>query len=224
MYDKSFPLQNQVSGGTKSNMSLQQDVLDTIGPDGVERGELRAKVGNVSQADLDAAVNALLRAGKLRLVFGRYEVISSARPPSADEELAANLGPAKRVCQHCNVEKVLETEFSKSNLGMGYLKTCKTCVWTRAKAGKSQKGSPPTATREAIKVTAPILEAPPASTRAQSSAPLDPALENAKAKRQAALNRIQVLQVDLANEQSVVSRCDEFLKLHAEFAFAVGAD
>jgi hypothetical protein len=61
-------------------MSIQIDVLDAIGPDGIEKSLLREKVGNVGQSELDVAVNALMRAGRLRSSFGRYEIIPSKRP------------------------------------------------------------------------------------------------------------------------------------------------
>jgi hypothetical protein len=204
-------------------MSLQQDVLDSIGPQGVERDKLRERVGNIGQGELDVAVNALLRAQRLRLTFGRYEVVASnrplgtmptrAQPPTATEELAANIGPATRVCQDCGDPKELEKEFSRSNLGKGYLKTCKRCVGKRSHAGKAQ-GSAPTAAAAppAIKVTSPIAEEPPPVP------PLGSACENAKARRQAALNKIAMLELDLANQRAVVTRCDDFLVLHAEFA------
>ncbi len=206
-------------------MSLQQDVLDSIGPQGVEKDKLRERVGNIGQGELDVVVNALLRAQRLRLTFGRYEVVASnrplgtmptsAQPPTAAEELAANIGPAMRVCQDCGEPKELEKEFSLSNLGKGYLKTCKKCVGKRSHRGKAQQDSAPTAVaaRPAIKVTlSPTAQDPPPAP------PLDSACENAKARRQAALNKIAMLEVDLANQRAVVTRCDDFLALHAEFA------
>jgi|SRR5581483_11805531 len=218
-------------------MSLQQDVLDSIGPEGVAKEKLREKVGNIGQAELDCVLNALLRAQRVRLSFGRYEVVSSGRslgsmpstarppdeskpasatqmsPPTAAEELAANIRPATRVCQDCKAEKELEKEFSRSNLGTGYLKTCKECIGKRVAAGtkKAQSNPPsPATTGTTIKVSAPIPAPPPPK--------LDQAAENAKAIRQAALNRIALLEVDLANQRSLVTRCDAYLKLHAEFA------
>ena len=61
-------------------MSLQQEVLDTIGPEGIEKDRLREKVGNIGQSELNMAVNAPMRAGRLRLTFGRYEIVESKRP------------------------------------------------------------------------------------------------------------------------------------------------
>ncbi|MDB6102558.1 MAG: hypothetical protein JWO52_2557 [Gammaproteobacteria bacterium] len=42
--------------------------------------------------------------------------------------------------------------------------------------------------------------------------------ENAKAQKATALNEIAVLQVELANQQSIVTRCDEFFALYERFA------
>lgn len=86
-------------------MSIQQDVIDTIGPGGIEKERLRERVGNIGEGELNCVVNALMRAGRLRLVFGRYEIVESKRPlgdtrgrppartlPSPDNSVSAPLG------------------------------------------------------------------------------------------------------------------------------------
>ena len=50
----------------------------------------------------------------------------------------------------------------------------------------------------------------------------DRVFEQASTSRQRALNRIEVLQVELANERAKVARCDEFLRLYSEFAQGAG--
>jgi len=42
--------------------------------------------------------------------------------------------------------------------------------------------------------------------------------ERVKVQRQEALNRIQLLQVELVNAQLSLARCDEFLRLYQHFS------
>lgn len=41
----------------KGSVSLQQDVLYTIPPDGIEKDQLRERVGNIGQAELDVVTD-----------------------------------------------------------------------------------------------------------------------------------------------------------------------
>lgn len=87
-------------------MSIQTEILDTIGEDGIEVGALRARLGNLGTNELNCAINSLLRAKRIRFLHerNRYEIILSTRPlggmphtgrpPNAQEEAAASLQPA----------------------------------------------------------------------------------------------------------------------------------
>lgn len=184
-------------------MSIQQDILETIGANGVEKGQLREKVGNIGQDELDCAVNALMRARRLRLTFGRYKVIDSDRAlgdmrtgalPTAAEDAAASLRPAaRRVREECKAEK---------DAG-GQVTT--------------------------IHVTAPVLVKPKEGTpesvqavngehAAVSSPAADGVLERVTADRARALNRIAVAEVDLANLRARVAEYDGFLEMYRRFA------
>lgn len=63
----------------------------------------------------------------------------------------------------------------------------------------------------------------PCSADASSAASTQPVLadsvlERARAKRQEALNRITLLEVELANERAKITRCEQFIELYSEFS------
>lgn len=127
-------------------MSLQEDVLETIGPEGIEKDRLRERVGNIGQEELEGTVNVLMRAGRVRLAFGRYETIqangkhqeTSSPIPGAEEEAPANLQPATRVCNRCGEPKELNAEnFSRNR--HGFLRICKRCYRLAVSAGSKGK-------------------------------------------------------------------------------------
>lgn len=68
-------------------MPIQQDILDTIGEDGIETSRLYGAVGNIGQRELDCAVHALMRANRIRQTEGsagkpaRYELVRLAPGP-----------------------------------------------------------------------------------------------------------------------------------------------
>ena len=273
-------------------MSMQQDVLDTIGVEGIDKDQLYAKVGNIAQGELDGIVLQLQRAGRVRLAFGRYEVTGGTRadrpgaianqhptpthsspPPTAAEEAAANLKPPTRVCARCSAEKELNTKnFSRNR--HGFLNICKPCYQLALTAGREGKcihngsGGVEADTREQSPSPDRVSEGGRGTTRKSSVLPGQPAddsvklndprgscappavsivtpgttltgegsqspvgepsrsrelrpdgvLERAQAKRSAALNRITVLEVDVANLRSTVTECDLFLEMYGRFA------
>lgn len=120
-------------------MSIQRDILETIGPDGIETARLREAMGNVRGEELNAAVTMLQQARRVRVIKAdagdRYELISSTRqPPTAAEEAAASLrpSPATRVCEECKAEKDLEKDFSRNRHGP--LRICRVCQGKRISA------------------------------------------------------------------------------------------
>jgi hypothetical protein len=92
---------------------LQERVLSVL----VERGAVKAKelhhwLAGVDHIALDCALNALLRANKVSLALGSYEVVrlgekdvvrrkGEPAPPSAQDEAAASLTPASPKTAHC---------------------------------------------------------------------------------------------------------------------------
>lgn len=174
-------------------MSIQQDILDTIGNEGIEIGALQNKVGNVGANELDCAVTALIRARRVRVVDNRYEVIPSTRhlgqmhthgdlPPSAEEEAAASLRPAisaKSLAKRSTVN------------GSG--------------------GAHPADVRPA-EPSAPSVAASTHPTLAPS------VIDRVQERRQKALNRIALLEVEGENLWSEVRDCEKFLELYERFA------
>ena len=209
-------------------MSMPQDVLDTIGPGGIPKEQLLEKVGNIGQADLDNTLNQLMRAGRVRLAFGRYETIELSKAksvPTAEEEAEANLRPAPRTCDRCGVEKDLNKENFSSNRH-GFLKICKRCYSLAVSAGSKGKIIPVATPQNKVPATPGATltgegSHPPAGepSRSRELRPVpDGVYERAKAKRAAALNRIAVLEVDLANERTKAAECDRFLELYEHYA------
>lgn len=207
--------------------SLQQEVLDAIGLEGVPRKSLREKVGNVGENELDVAVNALLRARRVTFLDGRLKVIPSTRllgslphtgrPPAASDELASPTAQEeaaaslrsdankKKTCEECQIDK------DEGNFAVRHskpTKICKSCMRKLIAAGKEAKQG--RALAAADSTTAKAIPKQPVIA--------DRAFELARTKRQAALNRIQIIQVDLANQQSIVQECDQFLELYQRFA------
>lgn len=130
-------------------MSIQQEIIDTIGAKSVEVGALRAAMGNIGASELDVALNALLRAKRIRVVSNRYEVIPSTsplgamphsgRPPTAEEEAAASLLPVNRVCVTCGPPAQALCEFRLVGPGNSRSTECNKCHGKRVRAGQSKQ-------------------------------------------------------------------------------------
>lgn len=204
-----------------ARMSLTQDVLETIGVDGVEKDRLREKVGNITQVELDRVVNELSRAGKLRQV-GTYYFRTGSTPASIVVDGNVTVGgevsaPEMRTCRRCGSEKELnKANFSRN--GHGFMRICKVCYGAAISAGSKGRGRP------AVEITgkdgAPIL-----MVRAQvpeSSVPIykltDPLVDRVKADQQADRNRVTLLEVDVANLRSRIAEREQFLALYERFA------
>lgn len=213
-------------------MSIQQDILETIGPDGIEVGGLQKAVGNVGANELRCAVDALLRARRLQINDGRYLVVPSTRPlggmphtgrpPSAEEEAAQSLQPAQPVRFHSARKKTVNdgTRVSGEAPYKG--------------SGSTPRGDNPGSNPERAflngsggvepgdgRENAPIGS--PVSADTSSAASLRPVLANhvferAQAKRREALNRLALLKVDVANVEMAIAECDRFLELYERFA------
>lgn len=281
-------------------MSIQSDILDTIGTGGVEVSALRERLGNIGANELDLAVNALMRARRIKIVLNRYEVIPSkrplggmphtGRPPSAEEEAAASLLPVTRVCITCQGPPQALHQFRFVGPGNERAKECNTCHGKKIQAGNPKKRgqvatrlsaepvvfhsaqreteSPreggdnrdvsterhqPSAaaseTSESYSRSDPREDArtparpdvasphvvskangssgeglhpcdPPASSSAASLHPVlsDAVLDRVKTQRQMSLNKIALLEVQVANERSRLNECDTFLGLYERFA------
>jgi len=164
-------------------MSIQQDILDTIGEGGIGVKALRDGLGNVGANELDVAINALQRAKRVRVVNDRYEVIVSTRPlggmyrggrqqQSSHEQPAESFRPAT------------VSQDSKAQISLG-----ESLIKPHEYLGAS---------------TQPVIA--------------ERVFERVKSRRQAAVNRIAILEVELANHRSKLSECDQFLRLYERFA------
>jgi len=239
-------------------MSIQQDILDTIGATGIGVKVLRERLSNIGGNELDIAINALQRAKRVRVVNECYEVIPSTRPlggmphtgrpPSAEEEAAASLLPVTRVCITCRGEPQPLHQFRFIGPGNERARECNACHGKRTQAGNPKKrGQRATTSSEGAKINTPVNataagqnpevivfhsacreDAPVNGSGAEhstaSSQPViaDRVFERVKAQRQAALNRIAILEVELANERSKFSECEQFLRLYERFSQGAG--
>lgn len=126
-------------------MSIQQEVLDCIGPDGINARDLRARLGNIPQGELDVCTNALMRSQKLSLTFGRFELVGARpvqaeAPPNAQEEAAVSLlQPVSRVCVTCGGKPQAPHEFRFVGPGDARAKECNTCHGKKAQAGQAKQ-------------------------------------------------------------------------------------
>lgn len=130
-------------------MSIQQDVLDTIGSEGIAVESLLEAVGNVGPQELQVTVNALSRARRIQVVEGRYQVVSAkrplgdmphtGRPPTAQEEAAASLLPMTRVCVTCGGAPQALCEFRLVGPGNARALECNTCHGKKSRAGMAKK-------------------------------------------------------------------------------------
>lgn len=208
------------------------------------------------------------------------QAVAKSLPPTAAEEAAASLQPAKRTCDRCGRSKELNAEnFSRNR--HGFMLICKACYGASVSAGHKGKLLPmpdktvaaltriatvetntvpaavspedsaraePAGSRELsptqnskdipregdnrdvsaerCRSTAAVLGTPGSYSRSDLSEDVQtpagsgiasPALSNARAQRQAALNRIAALEVELANERGRVERCERFIEMWKEF-------
>jgi hypothetical protein len=134
-------------------VSIQRDIIDTIGPEGLAVTALRAKMGNIGNNELDLAVRALMRGKRLRIVAveltegqyeNHYELLPSKvplgrmpnhPPPSAAEELAVNLRSPTRICITCARPPQPLCEFRLISRGERAL-VCNTCHGKKTAAGQ----------------------------------------------------------------------------------------
>jgi hypothetical protein len=186
-------------------VSIQSDILDTIGTGGIGVKALRERLGNIGANELDVAINALQRAKRVRIVNERYEVVASTRPlggmphtgrpPSAEEEAAASLSPAPvkfHSARRDNGVEVLKVGHQTVNL-----------AGTPPIAGSSPANSTINSRASVDASTAPLIA--------------DRVFERVKAQRQEALNKIALLQVELVNQQAIVAERDTFLEMYERF-------
>lgn len=296
-------------------MSIQEDILDTIGASGIGVKALRERMSNIGGIELDVAVRALQRAKRITVVNERYEVAPSTRslgamphtgrPPSAEEEAAASLfQPVTRVCITCQGPPQPLHRFRFIGPGNERARECNACHGKKTQAGQVKKrgkrseyaGSNPacraddskagvvagtegmhpssatngsvqpqvhdgSVTTTSVSAAAParvssgngsvapivfhsarretnhcdiaqsverlaVNEDVPGSSpgvAASSGASTQPTvssdvLERVKAHRQMSLNKIALLEVQVANERSRLKECDEFLRLYERFA------
>jgi hypothetical protein len=132
-------------------VSIQTEILDTIGDGGIEVAELRGKLGNVGANELSDAVNELIRGRFLRVADNRYVVVKK-KPPTADEELAANLGPVMRVCVTCKGEPQPLQQFRVVGPGEKRADECNGCWRKRARVKRPREWPMPD-----INVSAPVV-------------------------------------------------------------------
>lgn len=227
---------------------------------------------------IDCGLSALLRANKVKISgTGCYTLVKPtarihvdapeiprrmvmASPPTAAEELAANLQPTILVCARCCIPKP-ECDFQLLTNG-ARLKTCHVCHGERAREGRRQAkerreaaavrvetngtealkvaqqtvnlpGTPPTAGSIPAGSTSfdiaqsverlPVTKDVPGSSAGVAANSPQPVIaehifERVKAQRQGSLNRIALLEVDLANERARMQECEEFVRLYQRFA------
>lgn len=190
-------------------MSIQADIIETIGTDGIEVNALRQRFGNIGSNELYVAVNALLRARRVRVVADRYEVVPSTRPlgemshtgrpPSAQEEAEASLRPLSGAPTKRRQAGVTVNGTEALKVGRRAVAP----VSTPLVAGSSPAGS-------TISYSSPAASTHPIIA--------DRVFERVKAQRQMSLNKVALLDVQLANERSKISECDTFLEMYARFA------
>lgn len=197
-------------------MNLQERILGAFEPnESLSWGALHSRLGDVEKMALDVGLGALVRDKKLSLHASRYTVgavsalIPVASIPTAAEEAAASLQPKlpTLVCDDCKDEKpAFEFRLLPNEKRA---KRCNSCHGKRVAARQRKHRG------KKAQAAAAVIEAPVVSTQPVIA---DRVFEEAQAQRQRALNRIECLQVEMANEQARVKRCDEFLSLYAEFS------
>lgn len=160
----------------------------------------------------------------------------AAPPPTAAEEAAASL-QAEIPCTACGVPKApCYFRMLPNGKRAG---VCNLCHGKKTKAGQVKKAERAAQTPAvngsgesslvarntelaAQAAAAPALSGGevPSAPQTASDQPMiaDRVLERVKAQRQEALNKIALLQVGLANQQSVIARCDQFTELYEQFA------
>jgi hypothetical protein len=130
-------------------LNLQQRILAVFEPqESLPWKEVFHRLGNVERAALDVALNAMVRAQKLRLIGLRYRVDppgqlsesqadqKSDRIPTALEEAAASLNVERLVCVDCQDSKAA-SEFQLLTNGKR-LKHCNDCQGKRSSAGRQR--------------------------------------------------------------------------------------
>lgn len=135
----------------------------------LRRTDLSGWLKDVDSILLDTCVNALLRANKISLTGGYYDVVEQSRPtkaeklvcigasiatingrgigatpPTADEEAAASLVPATQVCTDCEGEPQPIDNFQ---IGRGNTrpKICRTCRGKRSRRARAANQADSTA-------------------------------------------------------------------------------
>jgi hypothetical protein len=130
-------------------MSIQQDVLDTIGTGGIPVDSLLGAMGNIGANELQITVNALSRARRIQVIEGRYQIVPakrpvgnmppSGRPPNAEAEAAASLLPVTQVCVTCGGLPQALHQFRFVGPGNVRSPECNMCHGKKTRAGLSKK-------------------------------------------------------------------------------------
>lgn len=130
-------------------MTISDSVLKLLGNEGaIKASELREWFPEFDRITVDEALTRLLRANKITLALGRYDLVAAAAPgvrkiitatsepipskmprttvqvPTAAEEASASLAPATKICRACKNPKPLDA-FSRNRHGP--LHICRTC-------------------------------------------------------------------------------------------------
>lgn len=187
-------------------MSIQQDVIDCIGPNGIAVKELRARMGNVPQLELDTCTNALLLSKKIHQSLGRFTLVPT-KPPvltvssepelTAMEEAAASLNTSihpearhdVRICKRCLALKAINEFRFLQTIGPDVrADTCNACHG------------------EQIKTGLPKLRGQPAKESA-----VDTVMESVKAQQAADIATVARLQVHIEEREIL-------LRLYGKYA------
>ncbi len=209
-------------------MSIQQDVMDTIGPEGVEKAQLRDRVGNVGQRELDQVIQGLMRGGRVREVSGRYELTDStpreASAPITPTPSNATTPEKSSYCTGCKTNHPVSA-FQRTSLGnlFNQCKEFRRGVISEAMKGahrKKRAGNGPEATvsvetdgsvtvRGVVECNGSLEEAPRNSVPGPKP---DPVYEVIRSRLEQTLEQIAALQEEVKAMRIYLSVHDRYAR------------
>lgn len=175
-------------------MSLQARVLEVLEKQTlVPAKEIGGLFPDVERIALDCCLNGLVQSHAVTLSCGNY---SAVRAPGAEPNQIRVTAPVL----HAPTAAVTST------------RSCRECRQPKPLEDypeigpQKRRGKTCNACRDRL------------AQKKQHKVMADGVYERAKQRRQEALNRLEVLKVDIANLEAVVGECDRFIELYGRFA------